>query len=297
MPEALNKLQIAYDENALPLQESTTLVQVLAQLYSTQNQIDKAKILLLDFIKKAEKTPKGVPGIANIYGLTALVYATEKDYETAYMYITKAIDISGGFREDWYQLKFAIEYQKKDYINECIESVISQTYKNLEIIIIYDNETNSELDYIKNLKKKDFRIRLIINENNIGAGESRNKGIKHSKGKYISFLDADDIWEKNKIEIQLLFMQNGNLSVSHTSYKIINEENNLVGNRKARDFDNFKDIIKSCDIGLSSVMLKKEIISDDIKFSNLKTKEDFILWLKILIRLSLNSLTFDIELS
>tara|TARA_B110000003_G_C16600274_1_gene515334 strand:+ start:343 stop:1548 length:1206 start_codon:yes stop_codon:yes gene_type:complete len=117
MPEALNKLQIAYDENALPLQESTTLVQVLAQLYSTQNQIDKAKILLLDFIKKAEKTPKGVPGIANIYGLTALVYATEKDYETAYMYITKAIDISGGFREDWYQLKFAIEYQKKDYIN------------------------------------------------------------------------------------------------------------------------------------------------------------------------------------
>ncbi|MDC3313626.1 hypothetical protein OAV70_03570 [Gammaproteobacteria bacterium] len=117
MPEALNKLQIAYDENALPLQESTTLVQVLAQLYSTQNQIDKAKILLLDFIKKAEKTPKGVPGIANIYGLTALVYATEKDYESAYMYITKAIDISGGFREDWYQLKFAIEYQKKDYIN------------------------------------------------------------------------------------------------------------------------------------------------------------------------------------
>ena len=117
MPEALNKLQIAYDENALPLQESTTLVQVLAQLYSTQNQIDKAKILLLDFIKKAEKAPKGVPGIANIYGLTALVYATEKDYETAYMYITKAINISGGFREDWYQLKFAIEYQKKDYIN------------------------------------------------------------------------------------------------------------------------------------------------------------------------------------
>ena len=117
MPEALEKLQDAYDEKALPLQESTTLVQVLAQLYSTQNQINKAKTLLLDFIKSAEKTPKGVPGIENIYGLTALVYATEKDYETAYAYITKAINISGGFREDWYQLKFAIEYQKKDYIN------------------------------------------------------------------------------------------------------------------------------------------------------------------------------------
>lgn len=124
MPEALDKLQVAYDEKALPLQESTSLVQVLAQIYSTQNQLDKAKNLLLDFIKDAEKQPKIVPGIHNIYGLAALVYATEKNYETAYTYILKAINLSGGFREDWYQLKFAIEYQKEDFKNAEVSAKI-----------------------------------------------------------------------------------------------------------------------------------------------------------------------------
>ena len=173
-------------------------------------------------------------------------------------------------------------YKKKKFIVKSVESVINQTYKNIEIIIIYDNESNTELDYIKNLENKDVRINLIINKKNIGAGESRNKGIKFSKGKYIAFLDADDIWVKNKIEKQLFFMQKDNLTVSHSSYKIVDEDDNLIGKRKARDFYNIKDIIKSCDIGLSSVMLKKSIISKTIKFANLKTKEDFILWLKIL---------------
>ena len=141
-------------------------------------------------------------------------------------------------------------YKKKKFIVKSVESVINQTYKNIEIIIIYDNESNIELDYIKNLENKDFRIKLIINKKNIGAGESRNKGIKFSKGKYIAFLDADDIWVKNKIEKQLFFMQKDNLTVSHSSYKIVDEDDNLIGKRKARDFYNIKDIIKSCDIGL-----------------------------------------------
>ena len=172
-------------------------------------------------------------------------------------------------------------YKKKKFIVKSVESVINQTYKNIEIIIIYDNESNIELDYIKNLENKDFRIKLIINKKNIGAGESRNKGIKFSKGKYIAFLDADDIWVKNKIEKQLFFMQKDNLTVSHSSYKIVDEDDNLIGKRKARDFYNIKDIIKSCDIGLSSVMLKKSIISKTIKFANLKTKEDYVLWLRL----------------
>ena len=117
MDEALDKLQVAYDERALPLQESTTLVQVLAQIYTTEKQTEKAKTLLLDFVKTAERQPKTVAGIHNIYGLLALIFATEKEYDIAYQYILKAISLSGGFREDWYQLKFAIEYQNKDYLN------------------------------------------------------------------------------------------------------------------------------------------------------------------------------------
>ncbi|MDB2448365.1 hypothetical protein N9W93_04440 [Gammaproteobacteria bacterium] len=114
--EALEKLQVSYDEKALPLAESTTLVQALAQLYTTQKQPLKAKELLLNFIEIAEASAKPVPGLHNIYALTALIYATEENFVVAYSYINKAISLASSFREDWYQLKFAIEYNKKDFI-------------------------------------------------------------------------------------------------------------------------------------------------------------------------------------
>ena len=115
--EALEKLQTAYDENALPLVEATSLVQAMAQLYSSQGQIPKAKELLLNFIEKAESNPKPVPGMHNVYAITALIYASEKNYDVAYDYINLAISLSTAFREDWYQLKFAIEYNREDYLN------------------------------------------------------------------------------------------------------------------------------------------------------------------------------------
>ena len=115
--EALEKLQTAYDENALPLVEATSLVQAMAQLYSSQGQISKAKELLLNFIEKAESSPKPVPGMHNVYAITALIYASEKNYDVAYDYINLAISLSTAFREDWYQLKFAIEYNREDYLN------------------------------------------------------------------------------------------------------------------------------------------------------------------------------------
>ena len=115
--EALEKLQTAYDENALPLVEATSLVQAMAQLYSSQGQISEAKQLLLNFIEKAESNPKPVPGMHNVYAITALIYASEKNYDVAYDYINLAISLSSAFREDWYQLKFAIEYNREDYLN------------------------------------------------------------------------------------------------------------------------------------------------------------------------------------
>ena len=115
--EAIEKLQVAYDEKALPIVEATSLVQALAQLYSTQGNIQGAKELLLKFIEDANRQPKPVPGMHNIYALTALIYATEQNYDLAYDYINLAISLSSSFREDWYQLKFAIEYNKEDFIS------------------------------------------------------------------------------------------------------------------------------------------------------------------------------------
>ena len=78
-------------------------------------------------------------------------------------------------------------YKKKNTIKQAIKSVILQTYKNLEIILIYDDEDKSDLKFLKNLKKLDKRIRIIVNKKNLGAGKSRNVGILNSKGNYICF--------------------------------------------------------------------------------------------------------------
>ena len=173
-------------------------------------------------------------------------------------------------------------YKKKKYIDRSISSIINQTYSNLEIILVYDDDNKSELDYLINTYNSNKKISIINNKRNVGAGLSRNLGISRARGKYIGFLDADDIWNKKKIEKQIKFMKDNKFKVSHTSYKIIDENNKIIGKRKARTFYNYKDILKSCDIGLSTIVLERNILKKNIKFSNQKTKEDFILWLKIL---------------
>ena len=137
---------------------------------------------------------------------------------------------------------------------------------------------------IEKIKKKDERIRIIKNKKKMGAGLSRNIGISSSKGNYIAFLDADDAWEVEKLRKQMSFMTDNNYQVSHTSYKIVDEDRNVIGNRIARSFFNLEDLLKSCDIGTSTVIIKKRIFGDQIKFPSIKTKEDFVLWLRILER-------------
>ena len=173
-------------------------------------------------------------------------------------------------------------FKKKKFIEDSVNSVLKQTYKNLEIIIIYDDTDLQDLNIIKKLKSYDKRINYILNTTNVGAGESRNIGIRYAKGKYISFLDADDVWNKNKIETQINFMKKNDLKITHTTYEIIDKEEKIIGLRRARNFNNVDELLKSCDIGLSTVTLKKEILSIECSFPSLKTKEDFVLWLKIL---------------
>jgi teichuronic acid biosynthesis glycosyltransferase TuaG len=171
-------------------------------------------------------------------------------------------------------------YKKKEYITSSINSVLKQSHKNLELIIIYDDSNHEDLIILKNLKKKDKRIKIFINKKNIGAGLSRNKGIKLSKGKFIAFLDSDDLWLPNKLKKQIFFMKQHKIKISHTSYYIINYKNKIIGQRKAKDLSH-KQLLKSCDIGLSTIILDKRLIKNNTKFASIKTKEDYVLWLKI----------------
>ncbi len=175
-------------------------------------------------------------------------------------------------------------YKKKKFISTTINSAISQSYENIEILIVYDDENYDDLKLLEEIKKKDERIRIIKNKKKLGAGLSRNKGISSSKGNYIAFLDADDTWEIDKLSKQMSFMTNNNYLVSHTSYQIVDEDRNVIGKRVARSFFHLEDLLKSCDIGTSTVIIKKDIFSEQIKFPSIKTKEDFVLWLRILER-------------
>ena len=173
-------------------------------------------------------------------------------------------------------------YKKKNFILDSINSVVSQTYKKIEILIVYDDESYEDLKFLEKIKNKDERIKLIINKKKRGAGVSRNIGISYSNGKYVAFLDADDTWHADKLKKQINFMAGNNYLASHTSYQIVDLKKNIIGKRIARNFTDFKDLLKSCDIGTSTVILKKEIFTDEIQFPPIKTKEDFVLWLRIL---------------
>ena len=124
------------------------------------------------------------------------------------------------------------------YLFFALRSIFKQSYKNFKILIIYDDVKKNDLEKIKKfLKKKQylkFDVKIIINDKNKGAGLSRNIGLKKSKTKYVAFLDSDDIWAKNKLQIQIRFMEKNNLLFSHSSYNIIDSKNKIISQRIAK---------------------------------------------------------------
>ena len=170
-------------------------------------------------------------------------------------------------------------YKKIDYGKKAIQSVINQSYKKFELLIIYDDENLEDYHKIKKFIGNNKKIKIIINNKNLGAGYSRNIGIRHSNGNIISFIDSDDTWNSQKLKKQLYFMNKNNYAFTFCGYKKIFDKKSI--NVKSNSaYLGYNDLLKSCEIGLSTVMLKKKIINSHL-FSNLKTQEDFAAWLKI----------------
>jgi teichuronic acid biosynthesis glycosyltransferase TuaG len=174
-------------------------------------------------------------------------------------------------------------YYKKDFfIDKTIESILNQSYQNIEILIIDDELNDQSSKVLKNLSNRDKRIKILFNQKNLGAGPSRNKGIEMASGEYIAFCDCDDLWSKFKLEDQLNFMKKFDIDFSFTAYQIIDKEGKIIGSRSAKDNISFDELILSCDIGLSTVMLKKKLFNNkNFYFPNIKTKEDYVVWLKL----------------
>jgi len=171
-------------------------------------------------------------------------------------------------------------YKKRLFIFKTLKSILNQSYKNFEIIIVYDDIDMSDLYYLKKIIKGNKQIKIFVNKSNFGVSKSRNIGIKKSKGKYIAFIDSDDTWKKNKLKTQIQFMEKKRYMISHTDYKIINKNDKIIGYMPIKKVLNYNDLIYSCDIALSTVMINSKI-KPIIKFPNITTKEDYILWLSL----------------
>lgn len=187
-------------------------------------------------------------------------------------------------------------YNYANYISEAIESVINQTYKDWELIVIDDGSSDNSVEIIEQFVKKDNRIKLFINEKNLGLAKTLQKGIELSSAEWIAFLESDDIFTPNSLEEKVNAIISG-ADLIFTDFEMIGDKDkiknfqkyfediksNFIRLDKSAFIENFPAIIAKANIisGFSSVMTKKELLKK-CKFNPLcKASLDHYLWAQL----------------
>ena len=170
-------------------------------------------------------------------------------------------------------------YNGEKFLREAIESIVSQTFTDFEFIIINDGSTDNSLLLIKQYAEKDKRIK-IIDQNNQGVSTSRNNGIKNSIGKYVAFIDCDDLWLSEKLEIQLeCFKKDKDLKICGTWGRVIDIAGNEIKKFEYPPLTDKEIKIKSIykyPFITSSLIIKKEILNMYELFNpKIKLAEDY----------------------
>ena len=171
-------------------------------------------------------------------------------------------------------------YNTARFISETIDSVLRQTYANWELIVVDDCSTDNT-DEVIGAYLADERIRYIKNEKNSGAAVSRNRALREARGKWIAFLDSDDLWLPEKLEKQLAFMTKNGYDFSYTNYEEINESGEktgvqVTGPRRITRMGMFN----YCWPGCLTVMYNAEAVGL-IQIEDIKKNNDYAMWLKI----------------
>lgn len=170
-------------------------------------------------------------------------------------------------------------YNASKYLKACIESVLEQTYENFELILINDKSTDDSLNICKSYS--DDRIKIIDLEKNVGVCEARNIGIKSSSGRYIAFLDSDDMWKKDKLFKQIKFMQEKNAKVSCTAYERVNEKGNFIGDIRPKNIIIYEDMLKNNYVGCLTLIYDTNFFGKKY-FKQMNKNEDYLLWLELI---------------
>lgn len=176
-------------------------------------------------------------------------------------------------------------YHAQRFIEETMDSVLAQTYEDWELLLVVDGSSDPTIAVIEEYidKKQEQRIRLLIQENNKGAALARNRGVQEAKGRYLAYLDADDLWKPGKLEKELRFMQEKDVAFVFTGYEFADE--NAVGTGKVVHVPQrltYRQALKNTTIFTTTVMFDMEKISkDQLEMPNMRS-EDTALWWKIL---------------
>ena len=175
-------------------------------------------------------------------------------------------------------------YNSEKFLGETIQSIQKQTYAHWELFLVDDGSTDRSMEIAESFAKKDSRISIIQLQTNQGAAGARNEGINCANGKYVAFLDSDDLWMPEKLELQVHFMEANQYVFSFTSYRIIREN----GEKRdkvvhAPEVVTYNSLLKNTIIGCLTVMLNIDVLGK-VQMPTIRTRQDFVLWLTILKR-------------
>ena len=174
-------------------------------------------------------------------------------------------------------------YNCSQFILETINSVLAQSYNKWEMIIVDDCSTDNSVGVIERYIDNDKRFKLIKLNKNVGSAQARNTALEYATGRFIAFLDSDDIWYPDKLEKQILFMLDRKVPISFTSYELI-DENSISKNRIIHSVKKLNqiDYLKNTIIGFSTSMIDTSIIGNDFRMMNIRTRQDTSLWITLL---------------
>ena len=173
-------------------------------------------------------------------------------------------------------------YNAAQHIEASIRSVLSQTVADWELLVIDDCSSDSTVEVVTRLAAEDSRIRLIKNEKNLGASGSRNKALGLFKGRYVAFLDSDDLWYPEKLEKQICTLEKTNAGLCYSSYCVVHlDKGNVRKDYIVPESVTVNDLLKQNYIGCSTVMLTAEV-AREYRFTKEFYHEDYIYWLTIM---------------
>ena len=173
-------------------------------------------------------------------------------------------------------------YNMERFVADTIRSVIHQTFADWELLIVDDASTDGTAALVQHLAEQDDRIYFSANLKHAGIAPTRNRCLQLSKGRFLAFLDADDIWHPEKLEQQLRFMLERHVGFSYTSYDLVDEDGKPLGKtiKTAGDLD-YKAYMRNTIIGCSTVMVDTELVGP-VVVPDFRTSEDAATWLDIL---------------